>query len=54
MVHQITERRAPGSFLVRCSCGWSVEIRKQNALARAAKIRRAIREHQESAAAKAR
>jgi len=28
-----------------CSCGWGFQIHKQNALARAAQIRAAIRKH---------
>lgn len=44
--HSISERRTPVSVLVLCTCGWSREIsRKQNAFARAAKVKKAIREH---------
>lgn len=42
--HEITERKTPLAVLLRCSCGWYREIsRRQNALARAAKVRAAIR-----------
>ncbi len=45
--HIMTERRSPVAFLLRCSCGWSRQItRRQNALARAAKIRAAWNEHE--------
>jgi hypothetical protein len=43
--HDIQEREAPTGYLVLCSCGWSVFVRKQNALARAAKIRTARKTH---------
>lgn len=44
--HLISERRAPALILIKCSCGWNYcESRRQNALARHAKIRAAIRRH---------
>lgn len=43
----MTETVAPLSITVRCQCGWShTESRRQNALARAAKMRAAINKHQ--------
>lgn len=44
--HAIMVRRSPINYTVRCSCGWSRTIAKQNALARAAKVRAAITEHE--------
>jgi len=44
--HQITTRKTPIYYLIQCSCGWHFETsRKQNAWARAAKIRAAISRH---------
>ena len=44
--HLITERESPVAMLLRCKCGWHKEItRKQNALARAAKVKAAVHEH---------
>lgn len=40
------ERRTPVSFVTTCNCGWRHETtRRQNAWARAAKIRAAVAEH---------
>ena len=48
----ITERRAPTATIVCCTCGWSRTItRRQNALARAAKVRAARNEHARQVAA---
>lgn len=45
-VHEISECTSPINVTVRCSCGWSyTESRRQNAWARAAKIRAAIDKH---------
>jgi hypothetical protein len=47
--HEISKFRSPISIQLRCSCGWSRQItRQQNALARAAKVRAAIAEHERS------
>jgi hypothetical protein len=44
--HEITERRTPASVIALCSCGWMHrESRRQNAFARAAKLRAAQRKH---------
>lgn len=43
--HQPTVTETPITFLIRCRCGWSDSVRRQNALARAAKIRGAITAH---------
>lgn len=44
--HSLKRIDTPISVIVRCSCGWShTETRHQNALARAAKLRAAIRRH---------
>jgi hypothetical protein len=44
--HYITETRSPVAVIWRCSCGWSHrETRRQNALARAAKLRAAANKH---------
>lgn len=44
--HKISESVSPVSVQVRCSCGWYQSVtRKQNAFARAAKVRMAIRMH---------
>lgn len=46
MEHEITVRKSPIAELVRCSCGWTAQVtRRQNALARAAKVRSAIFHH---------
>jgi hypothetical protein len=46
--HETSEHRSPVAILLRCSCGWSRQIsRKQNALARAAKVKAAWREHEQ-------
>lgn len=53
-VHSITERRSPINITVRCTCGWvHTETRRQNALARAAKVRAAIDKHNRDVWAKA-
>lgn len=43
--HNIDVRKTPIGHLIRCACGWSQVIPKQNALARAAKVRAACRKH---------
>lgn len=44
--HAIVEIKSPVTVIVRCECGWShTETRRQNALARDAKIRQAKRSH---------
>ncbi len=44
--HEITERRSPISIEIMCKCGWRATIsRRQNALARAAKVRAIINKH---------
>ena len=43
--HNITQRHAPTCVLVMCSCGWQRQFKRENALARAAKVRKAIRAH---------
>jgi hypothetical protein len=49
MEHIGDERRSPVAILLICSCGWRRTItRKQNALARAAKVRAAWREHEQA------
>jgi hypothetical protein len=48
MKHVIDQVKSPIHFKVFCSCGWSFQTtRKQNAWARAAKIRAAIKAHEE-------
>ena len=48
-VHSITETRSPVSVMLRCSCGWSRTFSTRgaagNALARAAKVKAAKRQH---------
>ena len=45
--HQMNERREALGIVVSCTCGWTRKIlRRQNALARASKIRSAWVEHQ--------
>lgn len=45
--HEITERASPVSIQLRCTRGWSRQIdRRQNALARAAKVKAAKAEHE--------
>ncbi len=44
--HRITSVMSPADEMVFCSCGWRHTVtRRQNALARAAKVRAAIRRH---------
>jgi hypothetical protein len=44
--HVINQRRSPINVLLICSCGWTWSIsRQQNALARSAKARAAIKAH---------
>lgn len=44
--HEITERHSPVAVILLCSCGWTRQIdKRQNALARAAKVRAAKAEH---------
>jgi hypothetical protein len=43
----MTETVSPISITVRCQCGWQhTESRRQNALARASKMRAAIAKHE--------
>ena len=45
--HQMTERHEAIGIVVLCNCGWMRKIlRRQNALARASKVRSAWAEHQ--------
>jgi hypothetical protein len=47
--HSISEIRSPAAIILRCTCGWVQQItRRQNALARAAKVHAAITEHEKS------
>jgi uncharacterized protein YecT (DUF1311 family) len=50
--HVITERNGPGSYIVACSCGARRQFPRQNALARAAKVRAWIAAHDREIAAK--
>lgn len=44
--HEITQHKNPIQYVLRCSCGWSFSTsRRQNAWARAAKIRAAVGAH---------
>lgn len=44
--HWIEERKTPINYLVTCTCGWTYQTtRRQNAWARAAKIRGAVAAH---------
>jgi hypothetical protein len=44
---EITERRSPAAILILCTCGWSrAVLHRQNALARASKVRAARAEHE--------
>lgn len=44
--HHLHTRQSPGAVLLRCTCGWSCQVsRRQNALARAAKVRGAWARH---------
>jgi hypothetical protein len=47
MKHEIGgERKSPSHVLVMCKCGWRFETtRHQNAFARSAKIKAAVRAH---------
>lgn len=46
MQHDLEVRKSPINFIVHCRCGFSRTItRRQNALARARKVKSAIREH---------
>ena len=46
MTHEVAERATPLHYMAVCTCGWVFQTtRRQNALARAAKIRAAIRQH---------
>jgi hypothetical protein len=47
--HVITKRSGPGVYIVSCSCGASRQFPRQNALARAAKVRAWINAHLSSA-----
>lgn len=44
--HYIEHRSTPISYMAVCRCGWSFETkRKQNAFARAGKIKAAVARH---------
>jgi hypothetical protein len=43
--HSVGYRRFPSYHQLRCSCGWSRQVPRQNALAAAAKLTRHEREH---------
>ena len=44
--HAITHRASPAIYTVTCSCGWRFETkRRQNAWARAAKVKAAVNAH---------
>jgi hypothetical protein len=43
--HDISKRQTPIGYQVICICGWSRTFKKQNAWARAAKVRAAVAEH---------
>lgn len=44
--HLAVEIIGPAVVSIRCSCGWiAAQSRRQNALARAAKLKAAIRQH---------
>ena len=45
--HSVRQIRTPIGFTLRCRCGWSDFVPRQNALARAAKIRRLMNEHEQ-------
>lgn len=45
--HEMSQRTTPVSVIVVCSCGWSRSVsRRQNALARSAKVRAAYHSHE--------
>jgi hypothetical protein len=45
--HHIRTVRAPDNVTLRCDCGWWCrQTRRQNAFARAAKLRAAVAEHE--------
>ena len=47
--HFVEEKRSPISVIAACDCGWRRQFsRRQNALARTAKVRAAIRRHLEA------
>jgi len=46
--HKLTHRESPIAVMVFCSCGWTHSEPRRNALARAAKMRAAIRRHAET------
>jgi acetone carboxylase gamma subunit len=43
--HTITTRKTPMGHMAICSCGWTFSVPRQNAWARAAKIRAAVNKH---------
>lgn len=44
--HAVTQITTPGAVILSCTCGWGrQESRRQNAFARAAKVRAAIARH---------
>lgn len=49
--HIASQHAGPAGTVVRCSCGWSRFVPRQNALARAAKVRRASGEWEAHVAA---
>lgn len=51
--HEIETRTSPVGYHATCTCGWfHTERRKQNALARAAKMKAAIRAHYDAVEAR--
>lgn len=50
--HVITKRSGPGGYIVMCSCGARRQFPRQNALARAAKVRAWIAQHDRDIASK--
>ena len=45
LAHETFERKAPGGTEVGCTCGWRQGIPVRNALARAAKVGKYLRQH---------
>lgn len=51
--HEVVELTSPDAIILRCSCGWSHQIdRRQNAFARAAKVRAEKTKHRREVAQK--
>lgn len=54
MKHEMSQSVSPISVTIRCTCGWHRQItRRQNALARTAKVRAAFNEHRKQITAEA-